>query len=61
MTAPRGKDKWELYNLKNDPGELHDLADDNPEIMDRLIDLWEIYYSETGMFDPGHEFGVTKI
>ncbi|KAF5585396.1 Arylsulfatase [Fusarium pseudocircinatum] len=61
MTAPRGKDKWELYNLKNDPGELHDLADSNPDITDRLIDLWEIYYSETGMFDPGHEFGVTKI
>ncbi|KAJ4126225.1 hypothetical protein NW765_002008 [Fusarium oxysporum] len=61
MTAPRGKDKWELYNLKNDPGELHDLADNNPDIMDRLINLWEIYYSETGMFDPGHEFGVTKI
>ncbi|KAF5978088.1 Arylsulfatase [Fusarium coicis] len=61
MTAPRGKDKWELYNLKNDPGELHDLADSNPDIMDRLVNLWEIYYSETGMFDPGHEFGVTKI
>ncbi|KAF5595441.1 Arylsulfatase [Fusarium subglutinans] len=61
MTAPRGKDKWELYNLKNDPGELHDLADNNPDIMDRLISFWGIYYSETGMFDPGHEFGVTKI
>ncbi|KAF4967300.1 hypothetical protein FSARC_5130 [Fusarium sarcochroum] len=61
MNAPRGKDKWELYNLQNDPGELHDLADENPDIMERLIKLWEIYYSETGMFDPGYEFRVTQI
>ncbi|KAH6977386.1 alkaline-phosphatase-like protein [Ilyonectria sp. MPI-CAGE-AT-0026] len=61
MNAPRGKDKWELYDLKTDPGEVHDLADEKPDVLERLVEHWEVYYSETGMFDPGHEFGITKI
>ncbi|KAG7140571.1 Arylsulfatase like protein [Verticillium longisporum] len=60
MTAPRGKDRWELYNLKNDPGEVHDLASTEPDILARLIEHWEVYYAETGMFDPGVEFKITK-
>ncbi|KAM0429235.1 hypothetical protein ACHAPT_006449 [Fusarium lateritium] len=61
MNAPRGKDRWELYDLKNDPGELHDLAESRPHVLERLIKHWEIYYAETGMFDPGHDFRVTQI
>ncbi|KAI8679332.1 Sulfatase domain-containing protein [Fusarium keratoplasticum] len=61
MNAPRGKDRWELYDMKNDPGELNDLAEAQPEILERLIKHWEIYYAETGMFDPGHDFPVTRI
>ncbi|KAH6896639.1 alkaline-phosphatase-like protein [Thelonectria olida] len=61
MNAPRGKDRWELYDLKNDPGEVCDLADEKPEIVERLVQHWEVYYAETGMFDPGHEFIVTKV
>ncbi|EEY17090.1 arylsulfatase [Verticillium alfalfae VaMs.102] len=60
MTAPRGKDRWELYNLNNDPGEVHDLASTEPDILARLIEHWEVYYAETGMFDPGVEFKITK-
>lgn len=61
MNAPRGKEKWELYDLKNDPGEVHDLADEKPELLERLVSHWETYYAETGMFDPGHEFKITKV
>ncbi|KAM5347735.1 hypothetical protein ACJ41O_007559 [Fusarium nematophilum] len=61
MNAPRGKDRWELYDLQSDPGELRDLAEEKPYVLERLIKLWEVYYAETGMFDPGHEFPVTKI
>ncbi|KAF9879041.1 Arylsulfatase [Colletotrichum karsti] len=60
MTAPRGKDRWELYNLDKDPGEIHDLADSEPEILQKLVEHWEVYYAETGMFDPGHEFPYVK-
>lgn len=60
MTAPRGKDQWELYNLSTDPGEVHDLADSEPEILRRLVEHWEVYYAETGMFDPGQDFPMVK-
>lgn len=60
MTAPRGKDKWELYNLTIDPGEVHDLAESEPAMLDKLVKHWETYYAETGMFDPGHEFPMLK-
>lgn len=60
MNAPRGKDKWELYDLKNDPGEMNDLAEAKPDILERLVKHWEVYYAETGMFDSGCEFRLTK-
>lgn len=61
MCAPRGKDRWELYNLAKDPGELNDLADAEPEILERLMRHWEEYYAQTGMFEPEQEFPMVKI
>lgn len=60
MTAPRGKDRWELYNLAKDPGEVHDLAESETETLEKLVEHWETYYAETGMFEVGHEFGMVK-
>jgi len=34
---------WELYNLVDDPSECNDLADDDP---DRLVDLIEVWWQE---------------
>jgi hypothetical protein len=34
---------WELYDLRSDPTECHDLADQHPDKLKELIDLW---YSE---------------
>lgn len=61
MTAPRGKDRWELFDLESDMGEMHDQADQQPEILKQLIEHWETYYAETGMFDPGHDFPMVKM
>jgi len=60
MTAPRGREQWELYNLKDDPGEINDLAVKEPEKLVEMVAYWETYYAETGMFDYGHEFGYVK-
>jgi len=32
---------WELYNMKNDPSETLNLANDNPEIVNEMVDLFE--------------------
>ncbi|KAH8891233.1 alkaline phosphatase-like protein [Thozetella sp. PMI_491] len=48
---PRGKEEWELYNVDKDPGELNDKAKEEPEILQRLLEYWDIYFAETGMMD----------
>ncbi|CAF4730847.1 unnamed protein product [Rotaria sp. Silwood1] len=43
------KTLWELYDLTKDKGELKDLAEDKPEVLKELIDLWSKYENETGV------------
>jgi arylsulfatase len=33
-------DRWELYHLDDDMSEMHDLADEHPEKLRELVDLW---------------------
>ncbi|CAG9990583.1 unnamed protein product [Clonostachys byssicola] len=49
IAKPRGKDDWELFDVEADPGELHDLAEKETEVMKRLVTHWEVYFAETGM------------
>ena len=60
MTEPRGREAWELYDMDADPGEIHDLAGREPDVLKRLVQHWNVYYSETGMFDPDVTFHVVK-
>ncbi|OAP54928.1 hypothetical protein AYL99_10628 [Fonsecaea erecta] len=59
INKPRGKDDWELYNIAEDPAELHDLSESEPEVLKRLVDHWEVYFAETGMIQTP-TFAVTK-
>ncbi|GME66194.1 putative arylsulfatase protein [Neofusicoccum parvum] len=52
IPAPLGKEEWELYDIDADPGEIHDLAEKEPKILTELLEEWEKYFAETGMFDP---------
>jgi arylsulfatase len=38
--APFADDVWELYRVADDPTELHDLADAEPERLASMVDLW---------------------
>ncbi len=60
MNKPRGKEEWELYNLDHDPAEMNDKAQDEPEVVKKLVDQWERYYAETGMVQTP-VFGFTTI
>jgi arylsulfatase len=44
-----GKAQWQLYDLATDPGEINDLAEAQPEILARLLDVWSNYTKETGV------------
>lgn len=46
----------QLFNLKTDPAEQHDLAGDHPEIVKALTDSykqWEAHHGEWGYGEPG--------
>jgi hypothetical protein len=46
--APFVEDRWELYNVAEDPSETRDLAADHPEKLQELIGLW---YVSAGRYD----------
>jgi arylsulfatase len=51
IPKPDGLGRWQLYNLNRDPGEIHDLADAEPERLRGLIEHWQRYVDETGVLD----------
>lgn len=55
-----GAEEWELYDLSKDLGEVHDLAREEPKILEDLLVEWERYFAETGMYDPGVEARRSK-
>lgn len=56
VPAPRGPQKWELFNIRQDPGEVHDLAEEKPEMLKEMLALWEVYKAETGAIGVAGEF-----
>lgn len=58
--APLGSEEWELYDLSKDLGEVHNLAKEEPKILQELLVEWERYFAETGMYDPGAEASRSK-
>ncbi|MCU1719474.1 arylsulfatase [Pseudomonas sp. 5P_3.1_Bac2] len=54
IPKPNGPGRWQLYNLKNDPGEIHDLAETEPQRLAKLIEQWQRYVDETGVVEFGY-------
>ncbi|PWY76941.1 arylsulfatase [Aspergillus eucalypticola CBS 122712] len=57
IPKPKGPERWQLYNLRNDPGEVHDLAENEPERMKVLLKLWDQYVLETGVIPLSPDLG----
>jgi arylsulfatase len=51
MPKPFGKGDWELFNLKNDPGELNDLCELQLDKCKDMIGMWEQYKVDNGVLD----------
>ena len=52
---------WRLYNLKNDPSELHDLSSSKPKLMDEFTNHYETYANEMGIVSMPADFDPVKI
>jgi arylsulfatase A-like enzyme len=60
------KDVWELYNVDQDPGEINDLAAQNPQKLEQLKKLWDeqaVKYNVYPLYDDlGARFAkVTEL
>jgi arylsulfatase A-like enzyme len=51
MPPPFGTGGWQLYKLREDPGELVDLSDQHPERLVEMIAQWQQYKEENGVLD----------
>jgi arylsulfatase len=51
MPPPFGSGEWELYNLAADPAEMNNLASEQPERLESMIEMWERYKQENTVLD----------
>ncbi|RJE25327.1 Arylsulfatase [Aspergillus sclerotialis] len=57
IPKPKGPERWQLYNLERDPGEVNDLAEAEPEKLKQLLKLWDQYVIETGVIPLNPDLG----
>lgn len=59
IPRPKGSERWQLYNIATDPGEVHDLSEmpEQAERMKRMSKLWEQYVFECGVIPLAPELG----
>ena len=55
MPRPFASGEWELYNLKQDPGEIEDLSSENPEKVEEMVALWEQYKEDNMVLDISYD------
>ena len=59
LWEPYGTGDWQLYNLSEDPGELHDLASLHPNKLKEMISAWDRYVVDNNVLvlDGDHGYG----
>jgi arylsulfatase len=61
LCSPFGPGKWQLYDLKADPGETKDLADAQPRTRDRLLRRWTEYARANNVVLPSESPLCAKV
>jgi len=56
VPAPKGPQKWELFDIRQDPGETDDLADKHPDRLKEMLQLWDQYKVEVGVVGLAGEY-----
>jgi arylsulfatase len=46
------KSSWLLFNIKDDPGETKNLAENRPEVLKAMVAAWDEYAARTGVIVP---------
>lgn len=56
VPAAKGPQRWELFNIKSDLGEVHDLALEKPDLLTEMLRLWEEYKHDVGSVGVAGEY-----
>jgi len=51
VPPPLGDGQWHLYNVAQDPGETNDLSQKNPMLFQELLNEYQRYAKQVGIFD----------
>ncbi len=46
-----GPGDWQLFNLSDDPAEMHDLSGEHPEKQDTMLKHWDEYRRANGVIE----------
>ena len=61
IPPPKGPDRWQLYNLSLDPGEVDDLTGKEEKRLEDLLTHWEQYVKEVGVVPLQPELGTFVV
>lgn len=57
IPKPKGPERWQLYDLATDPGEVDDLAEQHPDRLKDMLKLWDQYVLDCGVVPISPELG----
>jgi arylsulfatase len=60
LPAPYGNGKWQLYDLRSDPGERNDLAAKMPEVVAKFETKWLDYARTNEVVHPDQPVAYGK-
>lgn len=49
VPLPHGPQRWELFDIVEDPGETSDLSEKMPEVFSEMLGLWSVYAEDVGV------------
>lgn len=58
---PVGDGKWQLINITSDPTEINNVADQHPDIMQKMISAYNTYAKEVGIVIPRGQAFVESL
>jgi len=60
-TGVEGAGEWQLYDLKKDPSELHNLAELEPDRLAEMVVKYAEYSESVGVIDVGPDFNPVSV
>ena len=57
VPKPHGPQRWEMFDILQDPGETNDISKEKPEDFEKMLELWAEYRDDVGVVGLRGEYG----